>query len=169
MLNFLEEWKSILWLGAGCDIRAPITPIIDIIEKEGIFLVQGQDLDMTQWIHNKTLEFMNKSKNNYIGKYSFAGGIQGHLLNSKNNSLIKFQKELALNPNCICPNGSSLRNHRYDQSILSILAHDMELNSYTKYLAASRSQLVKNPLKPSKQIIWTARGRSRDYINYIYN
>ena len=58
----LEEWKSILWLDAGCDIRAPITPIIDIIEKEGIFLVQGQDLDMTQWIHNKTLEFMNKSK-----------------------------------------------------------------------------------------------------------
>jgi hypothetical protein len=72
----------------------------------------------------------------------------------------------ALDEACIAPPGSSLHNHRYDQTALSILSYTRRIPHYTEYLAAERNQLARN-LKdnPSSndKIIWTSRQSSSFY------
>ena len=70
---------------------------------------------------------------------------------------------------CIAPFGSSLRNHRYDQSILSLIAYSrsFEVKDQTHLLSADRGELSADPQQPSERLIFTARGTSQDYLLHL--
>ncbi|KAL3923159.1 MAG: hypothetical protein SGILL_001818, partial [Bacillariaceae sp.] len=146
----VHEYKSIFWLDAGATFTGPIDAIEEIVHRNGIFLVRGQDDDMKRLSHPDTYKALGYDKETFRAEVGggksphFAGGIQGHVLGSRFiDSIVIPNAKCALQAECIAPPGSSLRNHRYDQTSLSILAYQttVQATHYTEYLAAGRDQL----------------------------
>jgi hypothetical protein len=163
-----HKYKSIFWLDAGATFTGPIDPIEEIIHRHGLFLVRGQDEDMKERSHPATYQWFGFRKATYFqGGPHFAGGIQGHVYPSRYiDTIVIPNAKCALDPNCIAPKGSSLKNHRYDQTSLSILAYQEQVRApyYTEYLTASGDHLNKNMSKATtRNILWTARQHSRYY------
>jgi hypothetical protein len=153
-------YRSIFWLDAGATFTGPVTPIQEIIQQHGIFLVTGQDEDMKLKSHPATYQWFGYDKKTLSIGPHFAGGIQGHVYPSRYiDTIVVRNARCALDPNCIAPPGSNLRNHRYDQTSLSILAYQRNIQAphYTEYLAAGRDQLNPNISQPKQMIMWTAR------------
>jgi glycosyltransferase involved in cell wall biosynthesis len=75
----------------------------------------------------------------------------------------------ACDARCIAPLGSGLWNHRYDQSILSLIAYSrtFPVKDQTHLLSAHREELSADPLKPSARLIYTVRGSSQDYVDRL--
>lgn len=164
-----NKYAATLWLDAGCEVRGPLTDIESILQKDGVFLVQGQDGDMTRWVHDGTLRYFNVERSALSKKPSFAGGIEGWIQNSKAyHKILEPLVECANKKECIDPTGASLGNHRYDQSALSVITYTSGMNivPHTEFLAARSSQLHADIKKPNTMCIWTARGGSSAYKRY---
>ena len=163
----VHEYKSIFWLDAGATFVGPIEPIQSILHQHGIFLVHGQDDSMRGRSYNLTYQWFGYRKESFIGGPHYAGGIQGHVFPSRYiDTIVVPNAACALDESCIAPTGSHTGNHRYDQTTLSILAHQQHIRvpHHTEYLAGSRDQLQGNLSEPSSRyIIWTARGACEYY------
>ena len=79
----VHEYKSIFWLDAGATFTGPIEPIREIIHRDGIFLVKGQDANMKDLSHPATYKWFGYEKDSFMGGPHFAGGIQGHVYPSR--------------------------------------------------------------------------------------
>lgn len=79
----VHEYKSIFWLDAGATFTGPLDPIQDILHRDGIFLVKGQDDNMKWLSHPSTYEWFGIDKETFVGGPHFAGGIQGHVYPSR--------------------------------------------------------------------------------------
>ena len=162
----LHEYKAIFWMDAGSSFTGPLDPVIRITKQTGIFLVKGQDTNMTLRSNKKTYEWFKYSKDTYRSGPHFAGGIQGHILPSRYvDTIVKPNAACAMDIKCIEPAGASLYNHRYDQTVLSILAYqqDVQAPHHTEYLAGEKRQISNNLTDPSFMFIYTARGKERRY------
>jgi hypothetical protein len=165
----LHQYPSIFWLDAGSTITAPLTPIEQIVQREGIFLVQGQDADMSM-SHPGTyawFSFLDKNKTTFVGGPHYAGNTIAVSNPSRYVDMVDEWAKCALDEACIAPLGSSLQNHRYDQTSLSILSYTRHIPHYTEYLAAERHQLARNLKNNSSssngKIIWTSRQSNSFY------
>lgn len=135
-----------------------------------MFLVKGQDLDMKGKSHPGTYSWFNVSKETFEAGPHFGGGTQAHMLPSRYVDLVvKPNAQCAVIPQCIIPGGSSLANHRYDQTSVSILGYLPKVKAphYTEYVAASSRQLNANLKLPSTRFIWTARGSCHFYSDQV--
>ncbi len=170
LVEAVDAYGTVLWLDAGSDLRGSIDMVAEILAREGCFLVKGQDLDMTAKLHTKCPRQLGLRAIDFAGKPSFAGNTQGYVRGSAAaQKVLQPMYEAACEKDCIAPFGSSLRNHRYDQSILSLIAYScgLELKDHTYLLSAHRSELESDPTKPSTRRIYTARCTSLDYIRYL--
>jgi len=166
----IKQHSSILWIDAGSDIRAPVAEIQNHIDQDGHFFVQGQDTDMTLMSHDNCYRSMGTRKALFQRKEHFAGNLQGYKRRSQAHNMILDPLYLcALNPECIAPEGSDLSNHRFDQTLLSILIYQsgLSVQPHTYLLAAHRHQLNVDPKKQSDAIVYTARCSSQEYVCWI--
>ncbi|KAL7575206.1 hypothetical protein ACA910_018693 [Epithemia clementina (nom. ined.)] len=172
----LKKYGMIFWLDAGSTLTAPVEPIENIVKRNGIFLVHGQDVDMKRKSHNATYKWYGIDKDTFPNnRPHFGGGTQASLYPSRFvEPIIERNAACARDENCIAPKGSTLGNHRYDQTSISICAYHPHVRAphHTEFLAASFKQLNKYLTDPSYQIIYTARGGCRncyihEYRNYI--
>lgn len=79
----VHEYKSMFWLDAGATFTGPIDPIREIIHRDGIFLVKGQDARMKDLSVPETYQWFGYNKKTFRGGPHFAGGIQGHVYPSR--------------------------------------------------------------------------------------
>ncbi|XP_013418275.1 uncharacterized protein LOC106179275 isoform X2 [Lingula anatina] len=162
----VDRFGKIFWLDAGCDVRGPLNKVDEYLRQDGHFFVQGQDTDMTGFVHHKMFDYFQQPRTQFKGKYSFAGGISGWVKDSHAyTTVLPRWTSCALDVACIAPKGSSMGNHRFDQAALSILMYSsgIKVTAHTELLAAERRQLKSNQHDPSTYVIYTARGRSSDY------
>ncbi|CAH1791158.1 unnamed protein product [Owenia fusiformis] len=172
VFDSFERYHSILFSDAGSNIRGPLSKIKELLYKDGYFFVQGQDLDMTEKSHEGMYKYFNEKKGDFKNKPHFAGGLHGWLRGSDAVQHILYPYVLcAQRQECFGPPGSSLRNHRYDQSVLSIIIYTapMRIVPHTEFLAASRRQCNSDPFKPSDMLVLTARQGTKDYYSKICN
>jgi hypothetical protein len=164
----LHEYRSIFWMDAGSTLVNPLTEVERIVQETGMFLVHGQDVDMKPKSHPASYEYFGYNKSSFHGGPHFGGGTQAHMLPSRYvDTIVKPNAVCALDASCVAPAGSSLSNHRYDQSTLSILAYQPHIQAphHTEYLAGSKSQLNANLHKPSGRfVLWTARQACNEYV-----
>ncbi len=163
----LAQHDSVLWVDAGCDFRAPVDPLRTALERDGHLFVQGQDLDMTSLSHPGTYRSLWVRKDDHAGLPHFAGGVQGYTRDSRAaREILGPLVACAMDRDCIAPRGSSLSNHRYDQSALSIIIYRSRLpvQPATPLISEARSRFNPDPLQPSDRVVYTARGRSREYV-----
>ncbi len=163
----LARHESVLWVDAGSDFRASPAPLAAVLERDGHLFVQGQDLDMVPMSHPETCRTLGIDWADLSGRPHFAGNLQGYRQGGRAVSeILEPLVACALNRECIAPSGSSLANHRYDQTALSAIIYrsGIEVRPATHLLASQRGQLNADPLLPSERVLYTARGRSREYV-----
>ncbi len=166
----ISNMTSLLWIDAGSDIRARLTQIKRLIHRDGHFFAQGQDHDMTLTSCPDSYLQMDTRIDRFEGKPHFAGSIQGYRQNSQaHREILNPLYKYALIGDCIAPKGSNLTNHRFDQTLLSVLIYrsGLPIQPHTRLLASRRADLQANPFTPSRAIVYTARCSSREYVGWI--
>ena len=164
--DVIQQEAEVLWVDAGSDIRAPLSAIDELLIQDGHFFVQGQDIDMTTKSHTGTYTYLGLSKQAFIGREHFSANLQGYVRDGKaHEKVLQPMCELSAIEACIAPPGSNLSNHRYDQSLLSILLYQsgISVTPHTEMLAYARHQLSANFEHQSTRAVFTARGSSREY------
>jgi hypothetical protein len=165
----LAKYKMIFWLDAGSVLRGPITPIENIVKRNGIVLFHGQDESMTEMSHAKSYEWFNFTKDTMVTGPHISGNTQVYLSPSRYvESLVNCNARCAMDPQCIAPDGASLSDHRFDQTTLSLCAYHPNLwpNHHTEYLTSvSKPFLPKDARAPSYKIVFTARQTMGAYKN----
>ncbi len=127
LYDVLNDFKySTIWLDAGCVITQPLYRIRNVIEKHGFYSPVSKGT-IGEWIHPKTIEYLNV-EHDLLDKRNLSGTVVGFNLEcSKAVRFIEKWRECALAKECIAPEGSNRDNHRFDQSILTILAYQLGL------------------------------------------
>jgi len=114
-----EKYNGIVqWLDT-MTVYYNFTNVINLVKENGIYTPISSDT-IKKWTHKNCIEFMKANK--YLELSPRAGGIltiNYDLFWCK--KLIDEWKDLSLIKECIIPEGSNRKNHRQDQSILSIL------------------------------------------------
>lgn len=166
-----ENYGKTIWLDAGSDLRGDPVIIDKLLETEDMFFVQGQDVDMSPWSSPQTLQFFQTNKQEVKGKYSFSGNLQGYVYDSQAYWEVLLVVERCCEMlDCIAPPASSLSDHRYDQIAMSAAIYTnsfIQVIPHTELLAAGRDQLSQDFHKPSSHIVWSARGGTSDYVQFI--
>jgi hypothetical protein len=123
--DILNEYKcSVCWLDGGNVIKKPLNELRKIIELYGFYSPYSKGT-IRDWTHPKTLSYFNITNNDYLLKKNNLNGanVAANYNNSEVKSLINEWKKCALIEECIAPKGSSRKNHRFDQAVLSILIY----------------------------------------------
>ncbi|WP_298883524.1 DUF1647 domain-containing protein [uncultured Polaribacter sp.] len=123
--DILNEFKtSVCWLDGGNKVMKPLKSLRKFIELYGFYSPFSKGL-ISDWTHQKSLEYLNVSNNNLILKQRNLNGacVSANYNNLEVRNVIKKWSECAKNKNCIAPDGSSRENHRQDQAILSTLVY----------------------------------------------
>ncbi|MEW8015413.1 MAG: hypothetical protein AB2807_11730 [Candidatus Sedimenticola endophacoides] len=78
---------------------------------------------ISDWTHPRTLEFLNAS-DSLLNRPNLNGAfVAADYQNDKAREVVDRWKKCALERECIAPRGSSRKNHRQDQAVLSVLVH----------------------------------------------
>lgn len=128
--EFHSSNKNIIWLDAGCLITKNLKMLKNVILKNGFFSPKSSD-NLEKWTHQTTLRYF-KVSSKYYKKRNISGGIVGLAKESEKIDLLLSEwYESSLIEHVISPTGSSRKNHRQDQAILSILLHKYKLSLIT--------------------------------------
>lgn len=113
---------NIFWLDAGCKIEEPLTELRTYLIKHGLYTPRSGGT-IQDWTDPATMRKLHVTQD--VAKMSNrAGGVVAIKWECPvSRSLIQRWKLLALNKAIIAPKGSNRKNHRQDQSILSILVN----------------------------------------------
>jgi len=112
----------VCWMDAGVVITKPLFWVRKFINGHGMYS-PGSVGTIRDWTHQGTLDFLQVEAHVYE-KRNLSGGIVA--INSDREDVVKLihrWKECALVKECIAPDGSSRRNHRQDQAVLTVLTH----------------------------------------------
>lgn len=120
--------QNVLWLDAGCKINKKLRLIRIILNVKGIYVASSVG-KIFEWTHNESIEKINFPKK-YLNKNNFASGMVGINPEKKyGKDLLEEWAQLSLNQDIIAPKNSSRKNHRQDQSILTMLIYKNGLNN----------------------------------------
>lgn len=113
--------------------------LIKILKNDYIYTPLS-DGNVEKWTHQKCIDYLNglKYKNNKMRNAAIVG------INYDIKWIKEFVKEwrdLALIKECICPEGSDRKNHRQDQSLLTLL--------YYKYNDIHKFKIINNYIDSS--------------------
>ncbi|EFC38224.1 predicted protein [Naegleria gruberi] len=128
----LQRYPAIFFLDSGVEVWNRLDRYESILMEKGYFHVVQEGLT-TGWkccgtvgelTHISTFNYLGFSQKEYGPKVMCSGGIQGYIKDSPayKNVLLP-TLECAWNSECIAPKGSSLANHRQDQSVFSLFIH----------------------------------------------
>lgn len=124
--------RNMLWLDSGCFIKDKLVYEFKQIQKRKIWSIK-QNTKIGRYTHHFMLKLLETEKKFY-NKYMCAGGIIGlYYPSSLVFYILEQWKACSLIKNCISPNGSNLSNHRYDQSVISILLYEHNLGCENLY------------------------------------
>jgi hypothetical protein len=111
-------YKQFLWLDASMNIIKDLSPIFDIIDKDGYFFVDSGWLN-NRWTNDKAIEYFGTNEGEML-----SSGILG--LDLTNETAYKFFDLWTQSMRDGIFNGS-WQNFRHDQSCASLIAHKMGL------------------------------------------
>lgn len=119
--NMLREADNVLWLDTGVRLRTvnEVARLAALIPEAG-FVATWTAGNVSDWTHNATIRLLDADELRDAKMCNAAAA--GFSSSSKSTALVRAWVECSMNVNCIAPPGSSRKNHRQDQSALSILA-----------------------------------------------
>jgi hypothetical protein len=124
------EGSDVLWADSGCFFHRADTIAHRLAESDGVW-VRTSPGTMKQWTHPLTFGYLNADPEEFGPKpnadatlIGFAVGSGGPAARERAyREIVLPWKACAMAKDCIAPPGSSRRNHRQDQAVLSYLVH----------------------------------------------
>jgi hypothetical protein len=122
--------SDVLWADAGCYFHA-LDPIATrIADTEGVW-VRTSAGTMREWTHPSMFDFLRADPYEYGSKRNADATLVGFAVGSAPparreavyQDIVLPWRACAMVKDCIAPSGSSRRNHRQDQAVLSYLVH----------------------------------------------
>lgn len=115
--------NPVLWLDAGSHIERSLDPVREYLGKHGYFFTcMSRGPHMRKYTHVKTLKFLGKPEyKRFLGHTSTGSMGFGGRASWSYRAIAVPARDCVLNKACIEPRGASLRNHRYDASVISAL------------------------------------------------
>lgn len=121
--DILNEFKcSIVWMDAGNVISSPLNTIRKIMNFTGFYSPYSEK-KIFSWTHPKTLKFLETSDKILNKRNLNAACVAVNYNFNEIKKVIDKWKQCALMKECIAPEGSSRKNHRQDQAVLSVIAY----------------------------------------------
>jgi hypothetical protein len=128
-----DDPSDVLWADAGCYFHS-LQPMADRLREAGGLWVRPSTGVMRQWTHPLMFDYLGVDPNAYGDKRNADATLVGFAVGSAAppdgeavyRNIVLPWKACALVKDCIAPTGSSRRNHRQDQSVLSYLVHRAE-------------------------------------------
>lgn len=121
--EILERYKcKVVWMDAGNLIIEKLDTLKKFITLKGYFWNYSPD-NIEDWTHKKTLSYFNLAEKLYKCRNLSAAALGFDYNFKKARELVHEWKECAVVKECIAPEGSNRKNHRQDQSVLTILAY----------------------------------------------
>ena len=125
-----SDVSDVLWADAGCFFHA-LQPLADRIKESGGLWVRSSAGVMREWTHPLMFDFLKVDTHAYGDKRNADATLIGFGIGSASPSdrenvyrdVIVPWKACAMVKDCIAPEGSSRKNHRQDQAVLSYLVH----------------------------------------------
>jgi hypothetical protein len=129
-LRAANEAEDVLWSDAGSYFHA-LEPLAARLRASGGLWVRASSGTMRQWTHPATLARLGADPREYADRRNADATLIGFATGSAPapvrerlyERVIAPWKACALDRDCIAPAGSSRRNHRQDQAVLSYLVH----------------------------------------------
>ncbi|CAG8558640.1 4867_t:CDS:2 [Acaulospora colombiana] len=123
MAEVARDYPGILiWLDSGTlTEREYFVRIPDLLEKNKGFISPRSQGRMERWTHPGLYKYYSDDHSKY-DKYYNCNGASLAFNTYETGELIDEWYRCSLDKNCIAPRGSSRRNHRQDQSVLTYLA-----------------------------------------------
>jgi Protein of unknown function (DUF1647) len=121
--DILNEFRCcVCWMDAGNLVTKPLFWLRRITNTLGMYSPRSSGL-ISDWTHPKTIEFLN-APNRLLHKPNLSGNcVAVNYRYCKVRDLVDQWKKCALTRECIAPKGSNRKNHRQDQAVLSVIAH----------------------------------------------
>lgn len=115
-----RETKYYLWLDAGCGIKKTLNPERNLLRLYG-FYSPYSSTSISRYTHPTVMNAFGIDITKYDNNRMLSGGVVGcDISDISAFNLIVEWKNLAYNKDILAPQGCSLENHRYDQSLLSL-------------------------------------------------
>lgn len=143
LAEVLEEARGpVLWLDSACVVVARLDPVLDHVQRHGLWVPLAGRGALAERTHPHTLAALEVEAHIQAARFR-AGGVcafdPGH---AGARRLVLEWRELAWNPDLLAPAGSSRENHRYDQALLTILLGRSQLNPSQDEIDISSSHPV---------------------------
>ena len=109
------------WLDAGCGLRGPLDAERNILHMYGYYSPYSSTT-VGKLTHPTVMSSFFNGDNFFADKQMLSGGVQGWRMDDyKALAMLSEWYNLTRLEDNIDPRGASLQNHRYDQSLLSLL------------------------------------------------
>ena len=124
----LEEYEYVVWMDGGDELIHSLDPLWPELEENGFFS-PSSGCCVKDWTVLESHDELGISRDKHRQKNNCNAAFIAFYKPLVYDTLIKRWYECALIEKCIAPPGSSRLNHRQDQAILTLLVHDLEINS----------------------------------------
>jgi uncharacterized protein DUF1647 len=130
-----ETKRSVCWMDAGNVVLGKLTWIRRVLNATGFYSPRSSGT-LRDWTHPKTLAYL-RADDALLDSRNLNGACIAISCKHENAmAMARRWAECAKTRECIAPEGSSRANHRQDQAVLSVLAHQFGLTARvpTEYL-----------------------------------
>jgi len=121
-----EFGGSVLWLDAGNLIHCRLDRIRKVLTANGLYSPTCIG-SIKEWTHPTTLEYLKVTDDVYDKPNRHAAIIGLSCVRPEIIALVERWEQSALDPSCIGPPGATVKNHRYDQAVFSILVYQLQV------------------------------------------
>lgn len=119
----MDELKGVVcWMDAGNLVTRRLSWLRRIVNQRGFYAACSPGR-IGDWTHENTLQYLKVSASETRRYNLSAGLVCANYQHSNARRTMKKWRACALAKDCIAPAGSSRANHRQDQAVLSVLAH----------------------------------------------
>lgn len=121
--------SAVCWMDAGNMLVSNLHWIRRVLNGNGFYSPDSTGL-IRQWTHPSTIQYLHADKAT-VNQYNLNGACIAFANSPENKEFVERWLGCAMDKECIAPKGSSKANHRHDQSVLGILAHQSGLATHS--------------------------------------
>jgi len=121
--------EPVLWLDSACVVIGTLQPVTDHLAKNGIWVPLAGRGSVRERSHPATVSALSMEVEIQEGRFRAGGVCAFDPCRQEVLELVKEWRALAWRPEILAPLGSNLRNHRYDQTLLTCLVARSKLDA----------------------------------------
>jgi len=157
----IDDGDIVMYTDAGMEVIEDLSPLYNIAKNEGylIFRIAGHHLNKT-WTKRDTFVLMNLDKEYYWNAIQTTASYSLWVKNKENINFLKEYQRFLRDPRIVTdlpnvsgqPNFLEFRDHRHDQSVLSLMTLRNKMNRHRDPSQYGNNEVLEFSNSPYKQM-----------------